>query len=255
VNVREYNREAWNKLVDKSDRWTCPVSPETVADARKGVLNLLLTPAKFVPRTWYPPLKGAKVLCLASGGGQQGPLLAASGADVTVFDNSPRQLDQDRLVAEREGLALRTVEGDMRDLSVFSDGTFDLIFHPCSNAFVDDIKPVWKECFRVAKPGGSLLSGFSNPVIYLFDLDLEKQGIFTLKYSAPFSDLTSISEEERRRHFGEEPLNFGHSLDDQIGAQLDAGFHMTGFFEDTWGGQPLDKYFKAFIATKTVKPA
>jgi len=30
--------------------------------------------------------------CLASGGGQQGPVLAAAGAHVTVFDNSPRQL-------------------------------------------------------------------------------------------------------------------------------------------------------------------
>jgi len=51
--------------------------------------------------------------------GQQGPILAAAGADATVFDNSPRQLQQDCQVAEREGLDLRTVEGDMRDLSCF----------------------------------------------------------------------------------------------------------------------------------------
>ena len=75
--------------------------------------------------------KRQDVLCLASGGGQQGPILAAAGANVTVFDNSPAQLRQDELVARREGLSIRTVQGDMRDLSAFADGSFDLIFHPC----------------------------------------------------------------------------------------------------------------------------
>src|SRR5689334_5943264 len=117
MNLREENKKAWDKLVEKKDRWTQPVSPEVIAKARKGELKLLLTPATHVPRTWYPKdLKGCKTLCLASGGGQQGPTLAAAGADVTVFDNSPKQLEQDRFVAEREGLQLKTVEGDMRDL-------------------------------------------------------------------------------------------------------------------------------------------
>ena len=40
-----------------------------------------------MPADWFGDLAGAPVLCLASGGGQQGPLLAAAGARVTVFDN------------------------------------------------------------------------------------------------------------------------------------------------------------------------
>ena len=94
-------------------------------------------------------------MCLASGGGQQGPILAAAGADVTVFDNSPRQLEQDRYVADRDGLHLQTVEGDMRDLSCFPDESFDLIVHPVSNVFVPDVKPVWREAYRVLKPGAT----------------------------------------------------------------------------------------------------
>jgi hypothetical protein len=39
------------------------------------------------------------------------------GPDVTVFDNSPRQLARDEEVAARDGLAIRTVLGDMRDLT------------------------------------------------------------------------------------------------------------------------------------------
>jgi 2-polyprenyl-3-methyl-5-hydroxy-6-metoxy-1,4-benzoquinol methylase len=67
-----------------------------------------------VDRTWLPDvMTGVDVLCLASGAGQQGPTLAAAGARVTVFDNSPRQLDQDDFVAARDGLTSRTVLGDM----------------------------------------------------------------------------------------------------------------------------------------------
>ncbi len=68
---------------------------ETIARARNGDFSILLTEQKPVPREWFPPLPGLEALCLACGGGQQGPVLAAAGANVTVLDNSPRQLDQD----------------------------------------------------------------------------------------------------------------------------------------------------------------
>ena len=67
---------------------------------------------------------------------------------VTIFDNSPAQLEQDRRVAEREGLEICLVEGDMADLSVFADACFDLIFHPVSNLFVPNVLPVWREAAR-----------------------------------------------------------------------------------------------------------
>src|SRR3972149_11600688 len=117
MNIREYNRDAWDREVRRRNKWTIPVSTETIAKARQGDWQIVLTPTIPVPMDWFPQLKGADVLCLASGGGQQGPVLAAAGANVTVFDNSPLQLEQDRFVAEREALSLKTVEGDAADLS------------------------------------------------------------------------------------------------------------------------------------------
>src|SRR5450759_4407607 len=117
LNVRDYNRYAWNRQVDINNKFTIPVNPQTVAAARKGEFSVLLTEAKPVPSAWFPPFQGLNLLGLACGGGQQGPVFAALGANVTIFDNSPAQLERDRQVAAREGLNIRTVEGDMRDLS------------------------------------------------------------------------------------------------------------------------------------------
>jgi SAM-dependent methyltransferase len=172
MDIRAYNREAWNAQVERSNVWTVPVSPEIIAAARVGDWAILLTPTRPVPRRWFQPdLHGVDILCLACGGGQQAPVLAAAGANVTVLDNSPRQLEQDRMVASRENLLIALIEGDMADLSRFSDESFDLIFHPVSNVFAPEVLPIWQEAYRVLRHGGSLLAGITNPAMYIFDLD------------------------------------------------------------------------------------
>ena len=243
MDIRAYNRSAWDHSVATGNRWTVPVGPDVTAAARRGDWSIILTPTKPVPRDWFPPLAGLDVLCLASGGGQQGPVLAAAGARVTVYDNSPKQLARDREVADRDGLTIATVEGDMRDLSAFADASFGLVFHPCSNGFVPDVRPIWREAFRVLRPGGVLLSGFVNPILYAFDdAAATDRGELVVKYPIPYSDLTSLTDEERRRYTDKgEPLVYGHTLDDQIGGQLAAGFVLTGFFEDRDPDHPLER--------------
>jgi len=255
MDILEYNRQAWDRKVQQGDKWTVAVSPDVITGARRGDWQVVLTPTKPVPRDWFPDLNGLEVLCLASGGGQQAPILAAVGASVTALDNSPRQLAQDRLVAEREGLKIRTVEGDMRDLSAFPDGRFGLVFHPVSNCFVPEVRPVWKEAFRVLRRGGILLAGFTNPALFVFDDAESEQGRLMARHAVPYSDLTSLTEEERRRYTDKgEPLVYGHTLEDQIGGQLDAGFVLTGFYEDRNPGHPLANLLPTSIATRAVKP-
>lgn len=259
MDIRAHNRAAWDGRVEKGNEWTVAVSPEVIAAARRGQWEIVLTPTIPVPKEWFPPLAGLEVLCLASGGGQQGPVLAAAGANVTVLDNSPRQLAQDRLVAEREGLAIATVEGDMRDLSMFADESFGLIVHPVSNVFVPEVRLVWQEAFRVLRPGGALLAGITKPAVYLFDYELaDRTGILQVKYKLPYSDAEILSAEERQRYLDESiALEFSHTLEEQIGGQLRVGFVLTDLFEDNYpddSQDPLAAYMALFIATRAVKP-
>ncbi len=256
MSILEYNRAAWNAEVAKKNIWTQPVGQEQIEQARNGDVKVLLTPKKWVPKDWLGELKGSKILGLASGGGQQGPLFAAAGAEVTIFDNSDAQLEQDAAVAKAFDLDIKLVQGNMQDLSCFDDASFEMIFHPCSNCFIDDILPVWKECARVLQPGGVLLSGFCNPVTYAVDfVKLEEQKVLEISCKLPFSDERDLPAELVAKLKAEQkPMEFGHTLTDQIGGQLAAGFMMTGFYEDGYGGEgEFDPYMDVLIATRSIR--
>lgn len=258
MDVLEHNREAWNREAGAGSEWSIPVSPQTIQAARNGDWSVILTPLRKVPEEWFGDLEGKDVLCLASGGGQQAPILAAAGARVVSYDLSDEQLKRDRLVAEREGLQLESVQGDMADLSCFPAERFDLIFHPVSNVFAPGLESVWRECHRVLRPGAILLSGFMNPSFYLFDHErAESTGELIVKYALPYSEPESLDADglQELRESGR-PLEFSHSLEAQIGGQIAAGFVITGLYEDRWTDEatPLNAFSPTSIATRAVKP-
>lgn len=252
-NYIKENQKIWDKRSENGDEWSIPVSDKEIAEARKGNWKIVLTPKKAVPRNWFPSdIKGKKILCLASGGGQQGPILAAAGADVTVFDNSSKQLEKDLLVAERCSLSIRTVQGNMQDLSAFENGSFDLIVHPWSNNYVDNILPIWQECARVLKKGGLLLAGFGSPLEYIFDLEKFEKGQLELKYSIPYADIDHLDDGKVRELTAEDGFCWGHSLEDQIQGQISAGFVIKGFYEDM-GCSLFAPYINTSMATMAEK--
>ena len=257
MDVASYNSEAWDRVADSGkSRYTRCVTPQQVADARQGTWELDVSPRKTIPKSWLPNPQGLDVLCLAGGGGQQGPILAAAGANVTVLDISKKQLEQDQYVARRDGLKILLELGDMQDLSRFADECFDLIIHPPANMYIPDVRAVWREAYRVLRKGGSIISGISNPAVYLFDLNRLPIGKPRIKYTLPYSDLTSIPAKKREKQIARgEPLAFSHSLEDQIGGQIAAGFIITGFYEDYWEDRiVLNKYMPCFMVTRAEKP-
>ena len=259
IDANECNREGWDRLADAENVWTRPVSTEAIERARRGEWSVILTPNKPVPRDWFGDIVGRDVLCLASSGGQQGPILAAAGARVTVFDASSKQLARDELVAQRDRLAIHTRQGFMHDLSCFADESFDLIFHPASNCFAPEIVPVWRECFRVLRPGGALLAGFMNPDVYIFDAEAQDRNEMIVRFPLPYADSKDLPSDELQRLLERDHvLEFSHTLEDQIGGQMKVGFQLTGLFEDVDFGRPAagrSQYMPALFATRAVKPA
>jgi SAM-dependent methyltransferase len=251
MNILEYNRCAWNRESSRGSDWSRPVDSTVIHNAKNGLWEVILTTNKPVPSHWLGEVRGKRILCLASGGGQQAPILAAAGAEVISFDLSEEQLSKDHFVSERENLDIRCIQGDMADLSPFSDGEFDLIFHPVSNVFVPDVAPVWRECHRVLKIGARLLAGFMNPAFFLFDHDSDTDKLmvkFKLPYREPedLSNAGKAAVEERGR-----ALEFGHTLESQIGGQLLAGFILRDLYEDYWNDKatPLNRFSPTYIAT------
>ncbi|MBQ7737844.1 MAG: class I SAM-dependent methyltransferase [Oscillospiraceae bacterium] len=229
MDYQDINAATIDRWIEEGWEWGVPVSREEYARAAAGEWDIKLTPTKAVPHGWFGDLQGKKVLGLASGGGQQMPIFTALGAECTVFDYSPKQLESERLVAEREGYDIRIVRGDMSRPLPFGDGEFDLIFHPVSNCYVREVKPIWRECYRVLKPGGLLLSGVDNGVNYM--VDSEERSIVN---RFPFDPLLH---EEQRRQLEEDDcgIQFSHTLEEQINGQLEAGFTLLSLYEDTNG--------------------
>jgi SAM-dependent methyltransferase len=256
MDVREHNREVWDGLGSTDSPWTRPVDPEVTAAARRGEWQILLTPSRPVPATWFPPLAGCRVLCLAGGGGQQGPVLAAAGAVVTVLDFSAEQLRRDGMVADRDGLELTLIQGDMGDLHMLGDDSFDLVVHPVSNVYVPEIAPVWREAARVLRDGGVLMAGFMNPALFVFDQDRLQDGDLVVRHSLPYSEPTSLPDAERQRLVDDgDPLQFSHTWEEQVAGQLDAGFQLTDLYEDRRPGHPLATYLPTHVATRAVRVA
>ncbi len=248
MNYQDINAATIDKWIEEGWEWGKPISHEEYIQAKEGNWNVVLTPTKNVPHHWFGDLKGKKVLGLASGGGQQMPIFAALGAECTVLDYSEKQLDSERLVSEREGYDIRIIRADMTKKLPFEDEEFDLIFHPVSNCYVKEVKPIWKECYRILKKGGSLLSGVDHYINYIVDEE-EKEIINSL----PFDPLTNETHKKQLED-ADAGMQFSHSLEEQIGGQLEAGFTLLELYEDTNGeGRLHELNIPTFLALRARK--
>jgi len=255
-NYTDKNAKAIDGWVDEGWMWGIPASAEECQKARKGEWGVLLTPTTYVPKEWFPPFKGTKILGLASGGGQQMPIFSILGAKCTVMDLSDRQLESERMVAQREGYKIDIVKADMTKTFPFEDSTFDVIFHPVSNVYIEDVHHVWQECYRVLKPGGVLLSGLDNGLNFIFT---DYDNPLTVSETLPFNPLKNPAQMESLIADGEDSIQFSHTFDDQIGGQLKAGFMLTAAYED-FDHNPdilckamVDAGIAAYWATRAVK--
>lgn len=249
MNYQKKNSEIIDTWCRNGWIWGQPISHEVYEKAKNGEWGVYLTPTKIVPHDWFGNLKGKRILGLASGGGQQIPIFTALGAKCTVLDNSYNQCESERKVSKREGYDVEIIQADMTKRLPFDDQTFDIIFHPVSNCYVEEVEPIFEECYRVLKKGGMLLGGYDLGINYVFDDDEER-----IKYTLPFNPLKdkTLYEESMKNDWG---IQFSHTLEEQIGGQLKAGFQLTHLYEDTnEEGNLYEHNIPSFIAIRSIKP-
>lgn len=254
----QQNARAIDKWVEGGWEWGRPITPDAYQAAKQGALEVLLTPQIPVPHAWFRPflqqdgsLAGTKLLGLACGGAQQMPVFAARGAICTVLDYSESQLRSEREVSEREGYAIEIVRADMTKRLPFEDASFDMIFHPVANCYVEDVLHVWRECHRVLRPGGVLLAGMDNGINFLFD-DTEQEPLVAVN-KLPYNPLKDKALYERCSAV-DGSVQFSHSLEEQLGGQLRAGLSITDLYEDRNRDDIIAKYCPQYIATRAIKP-
>lgn len=225
-NYQDINARVISSWISSGWQWGIPVGHETFKRAQNGDWEVLLTPTKPVPRSWFPSPEGKTLLGLASGGGQQIPVFTAAGFSCTVLDYCDAQLDSERLVAGREGYEVNIVKADMTKPLPFSNESFDIIFNPVSLCYVESVEPILKECFRVLKKDGILLIAFDNGLNFITDEGDEERIVRGLPFN-PLKDPGLYKEEDG--------MQFSHSFSEQIGGLVRAGFSITDVYEDTNG--------------------
>lgn len=247
-SYQDINKETIDKWIEEGWEWAKSISHEEYIDAKNGNWNVLLTPTVSVPHEWIGNIKDKKILGLASGGGQQMPIFNALGAKCSVIDYSSKQIESEYKVAKREGYTIEAIEGDMSKKLPFNDETFDIVFHPVSNCYVEDVQHIFNEAYRVLKKGGTFLAGLNNEINYIVDQN-EKEIVWKM----PFNPL----KDEKAKEFMVKEnagMQFSHNMTEQIGGQLKAGFSLVDIYEDTNGfGRLHELNIKTYIATKSIK--
>lgn len=206
---------------------------------RTGQQDVLLSEPWLDKPTWDFLMSqvrpGDRVLCLAGGGGQQSVIYSLLGADVTVFDLTPEQLERDRAAASHYGYEVETIQGDMRDLSVFEDGRFRWVHQPISLLYVPDLTQVYAGVYRVLGRGGRYCSQYTYPAFYLAeDKGWDGTG-YVMRFSQPQISGPLLERESDGLVNFEEGISFGethHLLSDIVNGQVTAGLVLKGLWED-----------------------
>jgi len=133
------------------------------------------------------------------------------------------QLRGDRTAARHHGYCVRTVQGDMRNLSVFADSNFDLVYQEISLVFIPELRPVYEQVCRILRPGGRYRVAHGNPATQAMD-------------ETKWNGSGYVMDEPYRA--GQLPtgpdsgLEFRHLFSEVFNDLIAAGFTVEGVWED-----------------------
>lgn len=223
--IAEHNRRFWSKLSAEKHEYARPwldLDREILKRFANCELKHLPEPYTYIyPNQIFKDVAGKDVLCLAASGGQQSAVFGLLGANVTVFDLTPGQLENDQKAADHYGYKITIIEGDMRDLSAFENSAFDIVYQAISLVFVPDIKIVYKEVCRILKPQGYYKIEHCNPATSIVEeTSWDGEGYRILQ---PY---------KKGRIDDPDAAEFRHTLEDIFNDLIETSFAIIGIYED-----------------------
>lgn len=196
-----------------------------------------------VDRIMTEGVQGENVLCLAGGGGQQSAVFSLLGANVTVLDLTPEQLEADQVAARHYGYEVTTIQGDMRDLSELPPSHFARVYQPISTLFVPDLREVYSGVARVLKPGGLYFADYAVPLLYIAENNGWDGDGYALRITEPYIRGAILETEEGKINFshGTSCSEFHHLLSDIINGLIVENLKIRGVWENPrpGSGPPL----------------
>jgi SAM-dependent methyltransferase len=231
------NRERWNALANANVMHSLPYLGFTRADANDYVYGSGV----------LADVNGKSVLCLANGGGQASVAFGLLDAAVTVLDLSDVQLERDREAAAHHGFTVETVQGDMRDLSMFGADCFDVVWQPYSLNYSPTVEPVFREVARVLKPNGIYQVTFANPFAQALDGDswdgegYRLRGLYTDGEDVSrYCPTWDVEQPDGSVITVGRPHEFRHNLSTVLNALVQNGFVLLHLKEWMRPAEPLD---------------
>ena len=166
-----------------------------------------------------------------------------------MFQKNGFPIASEKYVAEREKYEIEIIKAT-KNLP-FDDEIFDIIFHPVSNCYIENVYHIWNECYRILKCGGILLAGMDNGINFLFDDDEHLPLILSNKL--PYNPLKNKIQYKKLEE-SDNGIQFSHTIEEQIGGQLKAGFILKDLYKDYNSNGLLKEYTPTYIATFAIKP-
>lgn len=231
------NRKRWNALANANVMHSVPYLDFTREDAAGYVYGSgVLT-----------DVEGKRVLCLANGGGQASVAFGLLGATVIVLDLSDVQLARDREAARHHGLTVETVQGDMRDLSMFGMSDFDIVWQPYSLNYSPTVEPVFGEVARVLKRNGIYEVTFANPFTQALDEDswdgegYRLRGLYVDGEDlSRYSPTSELEQSDGSVITVDRPHEFRHNLSTVLNTLVRNGFVLLHLKEWVRQAEPLE---------------
>jgi SAM-dependent methyltransferase len=110
-------------------------------------------------------VRGKDVLEIGCGGGQNAIVLKKWGANSVGLDISEEQLKCARKLAKKEHVKVPFCIGNMEDLSMFDDESFDIVLSAFGIGYSGNLAKIFREVFRVLRKNGLFVFCDVHPLV------------------------------------------------------------------------------------------